>query len=212
MPEPQFVAKPAVASEDFHRDLPLPYGLTVETIKATMEEVYHTLHIINLSLVQAGLSRLEETMLGNSFSGLISELIVKALPKYSHTLVRNVKVGGHPDLIPIGKYSENSVLSGDEGIEVKASMQASGWQGHNPEAGWIMIWQYTKDEITQPIKNRNLSQFQRVLIARLEKEDWSFSGRKGQSRRTPTASILKSGTQKLLSQAVYELGRPQLFL
>lgn len=151
-------------------------------------------------------------MLGNSFSGLMSELIVKALPKYSRTLARNAKVGGHPDLIPVGEYSGNSVLSGDEGIEVKASIQASGWQGHNPEAGWIMIWQYTKDETTEPIKDRNPSQFRRVLIARLEKEDWSFSGRKGQSRRTPTASILKSGTQKLLSRAVYELDRPQPFL
>ncbi len=40
-------------------------------------------------------------------------------------------------------------------------------------------------------------EFVEVLIAEIDCSDWSFSGRKGESRRTPTASILKSGTKKL---------------
>jgi len=128
----------------------LPYGLTIKAIKAAMEDVYETLYTINNGLVAKGLERLEETLLGNSFSGLLSELAVKGLARHSKTLARNIKVGGHPDLIPKRKYPNDSVLRG-EGIEVKTSIQTGGWQGHNPEASWIMIFQYSMDKTTQPM-------------------------------------------------------------
>jgi hypothetical protein len=208
---PTYTQKPFVDPRDFDTDVELPYDLTIEAIRATMEDVYETLFTINSGLTAKGLDRLEETLLGNSFSGLLSELVVKGLARHSDALARNIKVGGHPDLIPAGKYPSDSVLQG-EGVEVKMSIQTGGWQGHNPEAGWIMVFQYSKDVSTRPVHKRRPSEYLRVLIAKLEREDWSFSGRRGQSRRTPTASILKSGTQKLLRSAIYELGRGQHLL
>ena len=47
--------------------------------------------------------------------------------------------------------------------------------------------------------------FVEILCAKLERVDWSFSGRKGASRRTPTASITASGVEKLRANFVYRL-------
>jgi len=47
--------------------------------------------------------------------------------------------------------------------------------------------------------------FVEILCAKLTKKDWSFSGRKGKSRRTPTASITLSGVDKLRSNFIYRL-------
>ena len=207
----RFVQKPTIDNGDFRTNMALPHGLTVETVRAAMEDVYEILYTINTSLVAKGLDRLEETLLGNSFSGLLSELVVKGLARHSDALVRNLKIGGHPDLIPKDTYPGDSVQQG-EGVEVKTSIQPGGWQGHNPEASWIMIFQYEIDVTTEPPQNRRPSQYRRVMIAKLDEGDWSFSGRQGMSRRTPTASILKSGTLKLASNAIYELGVGKSFL
>jgi len=94
---------------------------------------------------------------------------------------------------------------GDEGIEVKASKQKGGWQGHNPEGGWFMIFRYEVDRETMPMEERRPTQIVEVLIAKLTKDDWSFSGRKGKSRRTITASIRASGVKKLRDNWVYRL-------
>lgn len=47
--------------------------------------------------------------------------------------------------------------------------------------------------------------FVEILCAKLERADWSFSGRKGASRRTPTASITASGVEKLRNNFLYRL-------
>jgi hypothetical protein len=47
-------------------------------------------------------------------------------------------------------------------------------------------------------------QFKGVYAARLEKEDWNFSGRSAASRRTITASVNRNGTQKMKENWVYE--------
>ena len=47
--------------------------------------------------------------------------------------------------------------------------------------------------------------FSEVMCAQLQKSDWSFSGRKGSSRRTPTASITKTGVEKLRTSFLYRI-------
>jgi len=119
------------------------------------------------------------------------------------TLTKNTKVGGYPDLISVGKYPNNSVLRG-EGIEVKASKQKGGWQGHNPEEGWFMVFRYKIDNEILPVKNREPTEIIEVYAAKLLEEDWSFSGKSRTSRRTGTASIIGSGMKKLRSNWIYK--------
>jgi hypothetical protein len=181
----------------------LPYGLTVAEIEKGVAETYKIFSGINDFLSDAGYRPLEELILGNSFSGIVSEILVKNIAKCSNALEANVKIGGHPDLLPKGHYGTNQVLKGNEGIEVKCSIQKGGWQGHNPEESWVMIFRYAVGKQ----KNGTVVSltFTEVLCAKLLKSDWSFSGRKGDSRRTPTASITKMGVEKLRGNFIYRI-------
>lgn len=184
-----------------NRDVILPYGLTVAEVARAASETYRLFHGLDDYLIGSGFRPLEELLLGNSLSGIISEFLVKNIARVSKALEVNLKVGGHPDLLPKGHYSSNLVLKGDEGIEVKASIQKGGWQGHNPEDAWLMVFRYAvgkqDDGTVMPFT------LVEILCARLTKSDWSFSGRKGASRRTPTASITAQGVEKLRSNYLY---------
>lgn len=173
----------------------------------TLEATYELLQAVNSNLVLKGHNRFEEMMLGNAFAGFLSEIVVTSLAKSAAQLTRNKKVGGYPDLIPKGKYPSDQVLRG-EGLEVKASKQRGGWQGHNPERGWLIVFVYKIDTLTSPVEDRQPTEFTDIFAAELSLDDWSFSGRKGESRRTITASILAKGVTKLRSNWIYRL-QPQ---
>jgi len=186
-----------------NRQVVLPYGLRVSEIEEAVAETYRLFHGLNDYLVGAGFRPLEQLLLGNSLSGIISELLVKNIARACPTLEANLKVGGYPDLLPKGHYPSNLVLKGEEGLEVKASIQKGGWQGHNPEACWLMVFRY---EVGGHDARQVLPlTFIEILCARLAKSDWSFSGRKGTSRRTPTASITAAGIEKLRANFLYRL-------
>lgn len=200
----QAVSRPTLYAEGFNQSATLPYGMTVAEVRATLEGVYDFLFDLNTFLVSRGYDRLEDIILGNSLSGFISELVVKGLGVNSKTMARNAKIGGHPDLIPRGRYPDDSVLRAPDGIEVKTSIQGGSWQGHNPEESWIMVVQYAVDPGLDTGNARRSIEVLKVMCALLEEADWSFSGRVGASRRTPTASILRTGTAKLHANAIYE--------
>lgn len=186
-----------------NRNVSLPYGLTAGEVEEAVAETYRLFHGVNDYLIGGGFSPLEELILGNSLSGIISEFLVKNIARASATLEANLKVGGYPDLLPKGHYASNLVLKGEEGIEVKASIQKGGWQGHNPEDCWLMVFRYA---VGKQANNDVLPlTFVEILCAKLKKSDWSFSGRKGASRRTPTASITARGVEKLRRNFLYRV-------
>lgn len=181
----------------------LPYGLTVDEVAEGVSETYRLFDGLNRYLVSQGFKPLEELLLGNSLSGIISELLVKNISRSSKAVEANLKVGGYPDLLPRGHYESNQISKGDEGIEIKCSVQKGGWQGHNPEDCYIIIFRYIignqEDAKILPLT------FIEILCARLQKADWSFSGRKEGSRRTPTASITITGIEKLRANCIYRI-------
>ena len=186
-----------------NRRVILPYELRVEEVEEAVAETYRLFHGLNDFLERGGFRPLEELLLGNSLSGIISEFLVKNIARASAALEANMKVGGHPDLLPRGHYTSNLVLKGHEGIEVKSSIQRGGWQGHNPEDCWLMVFRYA---IGEQDKGESVPlTFLEILCAKLSRSDWSFSGRKGASRRTPTASITASGVEKLRRNFLYRL-------
>ena len=199
----RFIDRPNLHPRGFNYDVSLPYGLRAAEVRAAIEDIYDFLHNVNRFLTEKGWDRLEETLMAATFSGMISELVVQSMSKQSASLIRNQYHNGRPDLLPRGHYPNDAVLRADEGIEVKASRNEGGWQGHNVESGWIMIFQHQVDLETHPIEQREPTKFVRVLIAQLKEEDWSFSGRRAGSRRTITASVVRSGMEKLLAHPLY---------
>ncbi len=203
MPKP-YITRPSIQPEFIQPEAILPYGLTVDEVLQAMDATYNFLHDMNSFLIGKGYRRIEDMLLGNSFAGILSEIVVQNLERVSKTLERNTQVGGFPDLLPVGVYGSPAVLRGAQGIEVKASKQSGGWQGHNPEKGWYIIFRYIVDTETMPDEERHPMEFVQVLAAELDESDWSFSGRRGGSRRTITASMNQKGVAKLRANPVYQ--------
>ena len=182
----------------------LPYGLKTEHVKQAVLDTYSFLYNVNRLLVGEGFGFLEHTVLGNTFSGMLSEILVKGIAKHCRSIVRNKRIGCHPDLIPPGRYPNDSVLRGDEGIEIKTSRQGGGWQAHNAEKCWVMIFRYEMGNPEDPLDRRQPVRFVQILAADLEVKDWSLAERRKTSRRTRTTSINERGMAKLRNNPVYQ--------
>jgi hypothetical protein len=141
-----------------------------------------------------------------NFSSMVGEFMNAAIPKYCPALVKNTYHNGHPDLIPAGMFPKDAVQHHTVGIEVKGSRHTSGWQGHNAEECWLMVFVFdsnTSRDALAGIAPRPFG-FVGVYGAQLLKTDWKFSGRSETSRRTITASVTPSGFNKMVSNWIYK--------
>jgi hypothetical protein len=186
-----------VDRESFNPNAKIPFDLSSNAIGAAIKDLYDILFVVNAALIAKSYSVLEELMLGNAFSGFLGEILVKQLSVHSKQVVRNTRVGGHPDLVPRGKYKDDCVLKGDEGVEIKVSRQKGGWQGHNIEEGWLMVFVYSVGDKSRP------TEITAVFSAELTRADWSFSGRSETSRRTITASVRNDAVRRMKDNWIY---------
>jgi hypothetical protein len=185
----------------FNEEASLPYGLAISQIQLAMQDFLDFLGFVNSQLYTKDIPRLESMMMSANFSSVVGEFMASTIPKYCLTLTKNRHHNGHPDLVPVGLYPNNTVLHGMEGIEIKASRYTKGWQGHNPEDVWLMVFVFDSN---RP-KDTTPRQFKFVSVfgAALTQSDWRFSGRSGESRRTITASVTASGFQKMSANWIY---------
>lgn len=164
------------------------------------------LRTVDSELVRKGMARLEEMLMPANFSSMVGEFICSNLPKHCSTIAKNAYHNGHPDLLPAGKYPENAAQHvGSDGIEVKASRYMKGWQGHNPEDVWLMVFVFQGGRPTdvRTAKSPTKFRFLAVYGALLKKADWQFAGRSATSRRTITATVLPSGFEKMAGNWIY---------
>jgi hypothetical protein len=142
---PPYLQRPVLDIADLDVALALPYGMTGRGIGEAVTDLYAYLHALNRASIDHGYERLEDIMLAAGYSGLLSELVVRSVARRLSTgnpgVARNTRPGGRPDLVPRAFYDGDSVLRGQQGVEVKVTTSASSWQGHNPESGWIMVVQ-----------------------------------------------------------------------
>lgn len=195
-----------VDSNGFNPNANIPYGCTTEHIRLAMNDFIDFLGFINQQLYGRGLERFETMLMPANFSSLVGEFMITSIPKYCSTIAKNQYHNGHPDLIPAEMFPNNAVQYAGEGIEVKASRYLRGWQGHNPEAIWLMVFVFDSNRPSDYVKNIQPKPFRFVKVAgaMLTKNDWSFSGRSGNSRRTITASVNNSGYQKMIANWIYQ--------
>jgi len=187
----------------FNAKAELPYGLQTEHIYGAMKEFTGFLRLVNTQLNQRGMQRLESMLMPANFSSIVGEFIAATIPRYCEGLAKNRYHNGHPDLVPAGIFDNDAAQHSPYGIEVKASRYLKGWQGHNPESVFLMVFVFDcnrqNDVTPKPFR------FLMVAGAKLAESDWLFSGRTGKSRRTITASVTESGYQKMTSNWVYRV-------
>jgi len=184
----------------------LPYELSVDHVYQAMNEFLAFLGFINQQLHTKDIPRLESFIMPANFSSIVGEFMNITIPKFCVSLVKNQYHNGHPDLIPKNRFPNNAVQYSNQGIEVKGSRHLSGWQGHNPEAIWLMVFCF--DSNTSNDERKRIPpkpfRFRGVYAGKLNKKDWVFSGRSAQSRRTITAAVNRDGMNKMKTNWVYE--------
>ena len=142
-----------------------------------------------------------------NFSSMVGEFITSNLPKHCPEIAKNAYHNGHPDLLPAGKYPKNAAQhAGSDGIEVKASRYLKGWQGHNEEDAWLMVFVFESGRPSDAAKGKKMACFRFLAVygALLKKADWKFDGRGIASRRTITATVLPSGFEKMTANWIYK--------
>jgi hypothetical protein len=184
----------------------LPHGLTVGQLHAAMSEFTNFLGFINTQLHSKEIERLETMLMPANFSSMVGEFMSSSIPKHCPTLVKNQYHNGHPDMIPKGRFPGDAVQHADEGIEIKGSRYLKGWQGHNPEDTWLMVFVFDSNRPVDAGKGVAPRPFKFVMVlgARLTKEDWLFAGRSETSRRTITASVTRTGYEKMMANWIYK--------
>jgi hypothetical protein len=195
-----------VESNGFNSQAVIPYGCTIEHIRLAMADFINFLSFINQQLHLRDLERLETMLMPANFSSMVGEFMVSGIPKYSPSIVKNKYHNGHPDLLPTGYSLNNAAQHATEGIEIKGSRYLRGWQGHNPEDTWLVVFVFDSNRPSDAAKGilPKPFRFMAAFGAQLTKDDWLYAGRSETSRRTITASVTKSGHQKMLANWIYK--------
>ena len=170
-----------------------------------MEEFLDFLGFVNNQLNTRHMPRLETFLMAANFSSIVGEFMTATIPKHCPSLAKNRYHNGHPDLIPAGMFANDEAQHSETGIEVKASRYLKGWQGHNAENIWLLVFAFHSNGPTDAAKGIEPTPFRFVQVAgaTLTKADWQFSGRSETSRRTITASVKPSGLSKMLKNWIY---------
>lgn len=189
-------------NDGFNPSASLPYGLQGAHIRAAMNDFLEFLGFVNAQLYTKGIARLESMLMPANFSSIVGEFMSSTIPKHCPTVTKNRYHNGHPDLIPVDMFPDNAVQHALDGVEIKASRYVRGWQGHNPEDIWLLVFVFdsnrSKDIEPRPFR------FVMVCGAQLTRSDWVFSGRSPTSRRTITASVTNTGYQKMMANWIYK--------
>lgn len=183
----------------------LPYGLEPQHILSAMEEFSSFLRFVDEQLLTKNIPRLEEMLMPANFSSVVGEFMSTNIPKYCKSVAKNQFHNGHPDIIPAQVFKDDMCQYSEEGIEIKASRYLKGWQGHNPESVFLIVFVFDSNRPVDSVKNIPAKPFRflEVMGAKIEKSDWHYSGRSETSRRTITASVTSTGYQKMSANWIY---------
>lgn len=201
--------RPTFCPDYFNPDAELPYGLTPEEVAEGVRSFYDFYADLNEFLLAEDHGRLETVLrANNALSDFVGNVATEELATASDAVLVNQKPDGFPDLLPVDndEYAteDYEIHHGDEGIETKCSKSSGGWQAHNNESAWFIVFRYTRGDPDADVEEMEPIRFVQVLAATLDEDDWSHSGRSEDSRRTITSSIVASGMHKLRSNPVYE--------
>ncbi len=186
----------------FNHGLILPFSLRVNDFQSAMQDVYDFFYDVNTLLLGKGLHRLDDMLRPAAMSGMLSDMLTASMAKHSRVLVENKHFNGHPDLVVQGRYANNAVASGTEGVEIKSTRKKGGAvDTHGGRDQWMCVFVYTTDHKTEPAQDREPMKFTEVYIGDVKTTDFRNNPRGELGTRTSTLSA--AGMQKLRSNWVY---------
>lgn len=193
-----------VDKSKFNKTLELPYELRLGDFELAMQDVYDFFFDVNRNLIQRGLHRFDDMLRPAAMSGIISDMLTAAMAKHTRTLVENKYFNGHPDLLVQGRYKNNAIRSGSDGIEIKSTRKKGGAvDTHGAREQWMCVFVYETDHATEPAVDRAPMRFTEVYLGYVTQADFRKNARSELGTRT--ATLDRDGIQKLRANWVYLL-------
>lgn len=198
------IKRNAVDASKFNRKAQLPYELRLKDFEMAMQDVYDFFFDVNSQLSKKGLQRLDDMLRPAIMSGVLSDMISASMAKHSRTLTENKYFNGHPDLIVQGKYPDNAVKAGSEGIEIKTTRKSGGAvDTHGARDQWMCVFVYDVDTGTEPASKRRPMTFTEIYLGKVTVDDFRKNPRGELGTRT--ATLHKDGIAKLRNNWIYRL-------
>lgn len=186
----------------FNMSLALPYELRLKDFEIAMQDVYDFFFDVNSLFQTKGLPRLEEVLRPANMSGMLSDMLTASVARHSRTLCQNSYHNGHPDLIVKGRYPNDMIQSGTDGVEIKTTRKRGGAvDTHGARDQWMCVFVYEIDTVTEPAQDRKATRFTEVYLAGVTIDDFRKNARGELGTRT--ATLHKQGVQKLRSSWLY---------
>jgi hypothetical protein len=197
-------AKAVIDRAAFNPGAQLPFELRISDFEVAMGDVYDFFNDVNALLSGKGLRRLDDMMRPAMLSGMISDMMTASLAKFSRSLVENRHFNGHPDLILRGKYANDSIAAGTDGIEIKSTRKAGGAvDTHGAREQWMCVFVYEVDNVTEPASVRSPMRFTEVYLGAVTEADFRSNARS--TLGTRTATLHAAGLARLRANWVYKV-------
>jgi len=201
-PSSMTIARNQITTGKFNVAAKLPYELRLEDFKLAIQDVYDFFFDVNSHLVEKGLDRLDEMLRPAIMSGVLSDMLTASLAKHSRTLVENRYFNGHPDLVVKGKYANNSIKAGEQGVEIKTTRKAGGAvDTHGARDQWMCVFVYAIDKESEPTSARRPLQLTEVYVGQVVVRDFRKNPRGELGTRT--ATLHAEGIAKLRRSWIY---------
>lgn len=198
------MAKATINQDGFNKAAALPYELRLLDFENAMQDVYDFFADVNSMLLAKGLQRLDDMTRPAAMSGMISDMITASLARFSRSLVPNTHFNGHPDLVVRGRYANNAVAAGSDGIEIKSTRKEGGAvDTHGAREQWMCVFVYEVDTETEPASARRPMQFTEVYLAQVLESDFRRNAR-STDKGTRTATLHAQGVAKLRLNWIYK--------
>lgn len=182
----------------------LPFELRLKDFELAMQDVYDFFFDVNELMLKKGLERLDDMLRPAIMSGVLSDMLTASLAKHSRVLVVNQHFNGHPDLVVRGRYPNNAVKAGTDGVEIKTTRKLGGAvDTHGARDQWMCVFVYSIDVTTEPAQDRAPMRFQEVYLSSVVIADFRKNARSELGTRT--ATLDRAGIQKLRSHWLYRL-------
>lgn len=198
------IQRNAVNDTKFNSAAVLPYELRLKDFELAIQDVYDFYYDVNTGLVAKGLERLDDFVRPAIMSGLLSDMLTASLAKHSRALTENCYFNGHPDLVVKGRYPDNCVKAGSDGVEIKTTRNRGGAvDTHGARDQWMCVFVYEVDNESEPVTSRALLTFTEVYLGQVVVDDFRKNSRGELGTRT--ATLHKNGIAKLRKNWVYRL-------
>jgi len=186
----------------FNEDRDLPYELRLKDFEIAMQDVYDFFYDVNSHFLGKGLPRLEDVLRAANLSGMLSDMLTASMAKHSRSLTQNLFHNGHPDLIVHGRYSNDAVKAGTDGVEIKTTRKKGGAvDTRGAREQWMCVFVYVVDTETQPAQNRLPTRFTEIYLGHVSKSDFRKNERSELGTRT--ATVARDGIKRLRENWVY---------